>query len=240
MEYKVIGFEQYVINDEMQVAKITQSPKGQKVRLVSAVRPRADCNYRYVFLSRKENGVSKRYTFPLDELFVSAKLGITPGTPESRTQLKKFRHERELMGKVSEAVGDNLKEQEIVNLLHADLVRQMKMYGFIVDTDNLLVFSVSQMLFDYLRVCSESSNTPLYYEVVTKNGKTLQEHPIWPMKRKFYDRVVTGLRALGLTYERVVKNLPQDVMDSFGGGNMFEEKEREESRAKLGITWVND
>jgi hypothetical protein len=41
-----------------------------------------------------------------------------------------------------------------------------------------------------------------------------------------------------LTYEKVVKELPQDVLDSFGG-NMFEEKEREESRQKMGITWVN-
>ena len=215
MEYKVVGFDSYVINDELQVAKITQTSKGQKVKAVSAVRPRTDCNYRYVFLSRKEDGATKRYSFPLDEVFVSAKLGLTPGTPESRAQLKKYRHERELMGKVSEAVGDQMKEQEVVNLLHADLVRQMKQYGFIVDTDNLLVFSVSQMLFDFLRACSESAKTPLFYEV----------------------GVLTGLRALGLTYEKVVKELPQDVLDHFGGGNMFEEKEREESRAKLGITW---
>jgi hypothetical protein len=142
------------------------------------------------------------------------------------------------MGKVSEAVGDHLKEQEVVNLIHADLVRQMKMYGFIVDTDNLLVFSVSQILFNYLRACSESAKTPLFYEVETKNGKTIQEHPIGSIIRKYYDRVITGLRALGLTYEKVVKELPQDVLDSFGG-NMFEEKEREESRQKMGITWVN-
>lgn len=236
MEYKVVGFDSYVINDELQVAKITQTAKGQKVKSVSAVRPNSDCNYRYVFLSRKEGGTTKRYSFPLDEVFVSAKLGLPPGTPESRAQLKKYRHARELMGKVSEAVGDQPKEQEIVNLLHADLVRQMKMYGFIVDTDNMLVFSVSQMLFDYLRVCAQSATTPLYYEVETKNGKTLQEHPLWAMKRKFYDRVVTGLRALGLTYEKVAKELPQDVMDSFSG-NMFEEREREEGRAKLGIVW---
>lgn len=236
MEYKVVGFDSYVINDELQVAKITQTSKGQKVKAVSAVRPRTDCNYRYVFLSRKEDGATKRYSFPLDEVFVSAKLGLTPGTPESRAQLKKYRHERELMGKVSEAVGDQMKEQEVVNLLHADLVRQMKQYGFIVDTDNLLVFSVSQMLFDFLRACSESAKTPLFYEVVTKNGKTIQEHPLGSIKRKYFDRVLTGLRALGLTYEKVVKELPQDVLDHFGG-NMFEEKEREESRAKLGITW---
>ena len=112
----------------------------------------------------------------------------------------------------------------------------MKQYGFIVDTDNLLVFSVSQMLFDFLRACSESAKTPLNYEVETKNGKTIQEHPLGSIKRKYFDRVLTGLRALGLTYEKVVKELPQDVLDHFGG-NMFEEKEREDSRAKLGITW---
>jgi len=236
MEYKIIGFSGYRVTDDRQILKITQSPKGQKVSTISAMRPRGEAGYEYVRLTRKVDGKTIRDTFPLDELYVSAKLGLTPGTPESRAQLKKFRHERELMGKVSEAVGDQMKEQEVVNLLHADLVRQMKMYGFIVDTDNLLVFSVSQMLFDYLRACTESAKTPLYYEVVTKNGKTLQEHPIGPIKRKYYDRVVTGLRALGLTYEKVVKELPQDVMDHFGG-NMFEEKEREDSRAKLGITW---
>lgn len=238
MEYKIIGFDNYLVNDDRQVLKVTQTLKGQKVSIISAIRPRADCNYEYVRLAREENGKSKRYCFPLDELYTSAKLGLSPGTPESRAQMKKYRHERGLMGKVATSLGDHLKQQEVVNLIHADLVRQMKMYGFSVDADNLLVFSVSQMLFDYLRVCSESANTPLYYEVETKNGKKKEEHPIWPMKRKFYDRVVTGLRALGLTYERVVKQLPQDVIDSFGG-NMFEEKEREESRHRMGITWVN-
>ena len=237
MEYKIIGFNGYLVTDDRQILKITQSPKGQKVSTISAMRPRGEEGYDYIRLSRNEDGTTKRYTFPLDEVFVSAKLGLTPGTPESRAQLKKYRHERELMGKVSEAVGDQMKEQEVVNLLHADLVRQMKQYGFIVDTDNLLVFSVSQMLFDFLRACSESAKTPLFYEVVTKNGKTIQEHPLGSIKRKYFDRVLTGLRALGLTYEKVVKELPQDVLDHFGGGNMFEEKEREESRAKLGITW---
>ena len=237
MEYKIIGFANYVVNDDRQVLKITQSPKGQKVKEISTVRPRADCNFEYVRLTRDENGKTKRYTFPLDELYSSAKLGLHPGTPESRTQMKKYRYERGMMGRVSTAVGDHLKEQEVVNLIHADLVRQMKTYGFVVDADNLLVFVTSQMLFDFLRICSESAKTPLNYEVETKNGKTIQEHPIWAMKRKYYDRIVSGLRSLGLTFEKVVKELPQDVMDYFGGGNMFEEKERENSRAKLGITW---
>lgn len=235
MEYKIVGFDAYVVNDERQVLKTTQTAKGQKVTLVAATRPREDCNYEYVRLSREENGKVQRYSFPLDELYASAKLGLAPGTPESRAQMKKYRYERGLMGRVSTAVGDHLKEQEIVNMLHADLVRQMKLYGFMVDTDNMLVFSVAQMLFDYLRVCSESAGTPLYYKVVTKNGETLQEHPIWGTKRRFYSLVVKGLGALGLTYEKVVKQLPEDVVSSLG--NMFEQKEHEDGIKKLGITW---
>jgi hypothetical protein len=70
---------------------------------------------------------------------------------------------------------------------------------------------------------------------VTKNGETLQEHPIWGTKRRFYSLVVKGLGALGLTYEKVVKQLPEDVVSSLG--NMFEQKEHEDGIKKLGITW---
>lgn len=236
MNYSIIGFGAYMITDERQVIKIAHTPKGQKVSVISPFRPHANSEYEYVRLTKKENGVTTRYTFPIDEIFVSAKLGLELGTPESRSSMKKYRHERELMGRVSSAVGDTLKEQEIVNLLHADLVRQMRNVGLIVDTDNLTVFVVSQILFDYLRICCESSKTPVTQKVITKNGESLQEHPIWQMKRKFFAEVLSGLRSLGLTYERVIKQIPTEIIDDIN--TMFEKKEHDDKTKDSGIVWV--
>lgn len=236
MEYIIKGFADYRINDDMQISKITQTPNGEKVKVISVHRTRKDCEFTYCQLTRKEGDKSVRYTIPVDELYVSAKLGLEPATDESKTALKQFRHEQGLMGKVSSAVNDPIKEQEIVNLLHADLIRQMNTVGLHVDVDHLTTYSVAQLLFDYLKVCKESSGTSFTQEVTTKNGESLQEHPLWTLKLKLYDRVITGLRALGLTLERTVKQLPQDVMNGLSA-NMFEAKEREEEQKKLGITW---
>lgn len=236
MEYDIIGFPDYKVNDERQIIKITQTVKGRKVSIVSAVRPRKDCEYEYVRLSKKENGKTIRYNFPVDEIFVSAKLGIKLGTPESRQQLKKFRYEKNLMGKVSAVVGDPIQEQELVNILHADIVRQMNSIGLNVGVDNLTAFVVSQLLFDYLRICKDASKVPQTINLKTKYGETMQDHPLWTLKLKIYDRLVTGFRALGLTFERVIKQLPQEVFKGISS-DIFENKEREDKIKSLGITW---
>ncbi len=235
MNYDITGFDDYKITDDRQVIKIVQTTKGQKVSVISPFRPYANSENEYVRLTKKENGVTTRCTFPIDEIFVSAKLGLEPGTTASRASMKKYRHERELMGRVSSAVGNSLKEQEVVNLLHADLVRQMKNVGLIVDTDNLTVFAVSQIFFDYLRICCESSKTPITQKVTTKNGESLQEHPIWQMKRKYFAEVLSGLRSIGLTYERVIKQIPAEIIDNIN--TIFEAKEHDDKTKGLGIVW---
>ena len=235
MEYKIKGFVGYLVTDERQIIKKRQTPKGEKISIVSTVRPRKDCEYEYARLTRKENDKSVRYTFPVDEIIAAAKSGVELGTPESRAVMKKYRHEISLMGKVSSAIGNVPKEQEIVNMLHIDLVRQMKNVGINADVDNLAVFVVSQLLFDFLRICSEASKTPITYKVKTKNGEVLQEHVIWQMKRKFFDQTISGLRALGLTYEKVIKQLPEKVFDDIN--SLMEEKERERKAENLGIVW---
>ena len=140
-----------------------------------------------------------------------------------------------LIGKVSNSIGNTVEEQDIVNMLHIDLVRQMKDVGINVSLDNLLVFVVSQNLFDYLRICCEAAKTPVTYKVTTKSGEMLQEHVIWQMKRKFLETTITGLRSLGLTYERVIKHLPENIFDDVN--SLMEEKEREKKAEHLGIVW---
>lgn len=236
MEYEILGFSGYRVNDDNQIIKTTQTSKGEKVSLVAAHRTNEASENLYVKLSRREGEQTVRYTLPLEEVCLSAKLGIEPGTPESKMKLKQFRHEQGLMGRVSFAGEDPTKQQEVVNLLHADLIRQMNTVGLHVDVDHLTTYTVAQMLFDYLRICKETSQAGFTQTVTTKNGESLQEHPLWTLKAKIYDRVVTGLRALGLTLERTVKNLPPDAMAGLSA-NMFEQQEREEAAKNLGITW---
>ena len=235
MEYKIIGFDGYLVTSDKQIIKKRQTPKGQKVSIISTIRTRKDSECEYARLTRKENGKSVRYTFPVDEIFAAAKFGIELGTPESRASMKKYRHEMGLIGKVSNSIGNTVEEQDIVNMLHSDLVRQMKDVGINVSLDNLLVFVVSQNLFDYLRICCEAAKTPVTYKVTTKSGEMLQEHVIWQMKRKFLETTITGLRSLGLTYERVIKHLPENIFDDVN--SLMEEKEREKKAEHLGIVW---
>lgn len=237
MDYIVKGFECYKVNDDCIVSKTTQTAEGEKVKTISPYRPRDDCDYQYVRLARNENGKRKTYTFSVDEVFCCAKLGIEPGTPEGKNALKQYRHEHSLIGRVTDAMGDFSKEQSLVNLLHADLIRQMHNLGISTDVDNLTVFSVAQLLFDYLKVCRESSGQPVTTEVDTRTGTQTVENPLYSIKLKIYDRLMTGLRGLGLTFERVVKQLPSDAVSNVSS-DMFEQKEHEEAKQRAGITWI--
>lgn len=246
MEYNIKGFEGYKVTDDRQIIKVTQTAKGEKVSIISAYRQREDSELEYVKLTRKQDGGSQRFTLSLDEVFVSAKLGVEPGTPEAKAALRQFRHQQGLMGRVSAAVGDAVKEQELVNIIHADLMRQMGTIGIHVDVDQMTTFSVAQLMLDYLKICKECSVNAdddhdgrmvrFTQEVTTKHGVEIKENPLWNLKLKIFDRLITGLRALGLTYERTVKQLPQDVMEGVSS-NMFEQKEHEESLSAIGITW---
>ena len=239
MEYIIKGFENYRINDDCKVSKIEQLAKGEKVSRITPYRPRDDCEYQYVRLARKEDGKRVCYTLSLDEVFCCARLGIEPGTTEGKNALKQYRHENGLMGRVTDAMGDYSKEQQLVNLLHADLIRQMNDHGISTAVDNFTVFSVAQMLFDYLKICKESASQSFTNEVDTRTGTQTVENPLWSLKLKLYDRLVTGLRAIGLTFERVTKQLPSDAISSVSS-DMFEQKEHEEQKEKVGITWVNE
>ena len=228
-----------MINDDKQVLKVLQTAKGEKVTTISSHRTRPESEYLYVSLSRKVEGGSERLMLSLDEVFCCAKLGIEPGTPEGKNALKQYRHENGLMGRVTNAMGDAVKEQQLVNLLHADLVRQMHDHGMTTCVDNHTVHTVAQLLLDYLKICKESSAQSFTQEVDTRTGTQTVENPIWSLKLKLYDRLITGLRGLGLTFERVTKQLPTDAVSSVSS-DMFEQKEHEEQKEKAGITWVND
>lgn len=236
MEYLIKGFDGYAITDDCKIIKRRQCAGGEKVSEKKTFRNKG-ANHDYVRLTKVEGGKSRSVVIALDEVYCCAKLGIEPGTPEAKKELKKFRYERGLMGQVKNAVGDYVEEQELVNQLHADLVRQMKSIGLNVDVDNLTVFTVAQLLFDYLRICKECSGKPYTLEVDTRTGTATITNPLWEQKYKIYDRVVTGLRALGLTFERVAKQLPTDVLQNVSA-DMFEQKEREDATVASGITWV--
>ena len=238
MEYIIKGFESYKINDDCRVTKTTQTSVGEKVKTITPYRPRDDCEYQYIRLSRTENGKTVKYTLSLDEVFCCARLGIEPGTPEGKSALKQYRHENGVMGRVVDAMGDFAKEQQLVNLLHADLVRQMHNVGINVDVDSMTVFVVAQLLLDYLKICKELSSQTYTNEIDTRTGTATVINPLMDLKLKVVRELTTGLRGLGLTFERVIKVLPSSAIESVSS-DMFEQKEREEAIEKKGITWVS-
>jgi hypothetical protein len=142
------------------------------------------------------------------------------------------------MGRVVDAMGDFAKEQQLVNLLHADLVRQMHNVGINVDVDSMTVFVVAQLLLDYLKICKELSSQTYTNEIDTRTGTATVINPLMDLKLKVVRELTTGLRGLGLTFERVIKVLPSSAIESVSS-DMFEQKEREEAIEKKGITWIN-
>ena len=233
MKVEIKGFEGYFVTECNQIVKITQNAKGEKVKVVSPVKTHPDSDCLYIRLSRKENGKTIRYTFPLDEILVCVKSGVELGTAESKQALRKYRFENSLMGRVSQAVGNKEKEEELVTLLHATLVRQMKICGTNSDINDLTVRSVAQINYDFLKLCNESPEPVITVE--TKYGKIQQENPRFRAKLKVFDRLMNGYRALGLTFERVKRQIPNEILD--GVSDIFEDKEKEEKSKRIGIVW---
>ena len=237
MEYKIIGFENYWVNENNQVIKRAQTVRGETVKVIPAVRTK-DCEFSYIRITRRENGIGKRYTFPIDEIVAAAKLGIPLGTPESKKALKNYRHENGLMGRVSNAVGSKVREQEVVNLIHADIIRQMNGVGIHVDVDYLPVFVLSQQLFQYFLLCDKCSGQEQMLKVQTKNGESYQKNPLFVMQREMFKDLMDGFTKVGIALDKVMKELPPTIYTNVST-DMFEEQEKDDKRQKMGITWVN-
>ena len=236
MEYKIIGFSDYWVNDNCQVIKKMQTAKGETVKHIPAMHLNKNSEFTYVRLTRRENSKGVRYAFPLDEVVAAAKLGIELGTDESKKALKQYRHEQSLMGRVVNAEGSDTRRQEVINILHADLIRQMNTVGIRSDVDLQTVYVLAQHLFEYFRICSKSSGAEYTLKVTTKNGESWQKNPLFVLRREMFNDVMNGLQKIGLTFEKVVKQLPPTIYDNVAT-DMFEEQEKEGSRKSLGIVW---
>lgn len=178
------------------------------------------------------------HSFRVNEVVVAARMQLVPGSDDSKKAVKQHEFDQTLVGRVV-ASGNSLvdTEQEILRI-HADLVRQVKANGLPVDIDSPLINVAARMFFRLLKAWTDCLEEDLTVQRKDKNGQEYEEeNPKIKMYLLLHDRTITALRAIGLTLERAVKQLPEASMPPTGGAvqNMFGQKEREE--AVKSIVW---